>query len=336
MFKRISALLLAAVLIFGLAGITLATTPDTGVRQQTELTVQDVDLTHMDKVERPAVTVAAAEPQQEAPVEAPVVQPEPAPEPEPEVVTSNFYLDGQPIQGMTLKVYDGVLYAGLRTFFENTLATSTVTWDRGTSTATVKGTTASGESLTVTARKGECYVVANDRYLYVAGGVKLEGGVTLVPLSVLTKVFTGSTVKEGATTEHTEVSVGTKLLANGASFYNSRDLDLISRVINCEAGNQSLRGKIAVGNIIMNRVNSSRFPNNVYDVLYAKGQFTIVKYAIFQRTPSAQSVLAAKFAMEGTNMVPGAVYYCQKGLKCWMSRNCPLLYTIEGHDFYGV
>ena len=51
------------------------------------------------------------------------------------------------------------------------------------------------------------------------------------------------------------------------------DQTLLSTIIYCEAGNQSYTGKLAVGLVIMNRVNSSLFPNKFREVIYASGQF---------------------------------------------------------------
>ena len=55
---------------------------------------------------------------------------------------------------------------------------------------------------------------------------------------------------------------------------NSSDLDLLAAIIYCEAGNQSREGKVAVGAVVMHRVYSDSFPNNIYDVIYQSGQFT--------------------------------------------------------------
>lgn len=49
---------------------------------------------------------------------------------------------------------------------------------------------------------------------------------------------------------------------------------LMACVIDWESGWQSYEGKLAVANIILNRVRSSRYPNTVTGVVYAKNQFT--------------------------------------------------------------
>lgn len=54
---------------------------------------------------------------------------------------------------------------------------------------------------------------------------------------------------------------------------NVDDLKLLSAIIYCEAGNQPYYGQLAVGLVVMNRVNSNLFPSQLKDVIYAKDQF---------------------------------------------------------------
>lgn len=59
--------------------------------------------------------------------------------------------------------------------------------------------------------------------------------------------------------------------------YSEKDIDLMAACVYFEAGNQSMEGKRLVADVILNRVASSRFPNSVYDVLSAPGQFSTWK-----------------------------------------------------------
>ena len=346
MFKRIPALLLAAALIFGLAGITLASTPVSSEQQNEPNTVQESmqSPTPEVKIEPPEPpeffeTLApdgASEPDgAEQPSDA-AGEPEQTQQPqEPEEPDSNFYLNERPISGVVLKTVEGKLYAGAEAFFAGALTEAEAVWTDGETT--VRGKTASGEALSVTARPGNSYIVANGRYLYVPSGVVREGETTLVPLETLLAVFPGSTLAEGSNDERAEATLSSALLTSGEAFYDAESVDLIARVIYNEACWEPFQGKVALANLIMNRVNDRHFPNNVRDVLYAKGQFTVVKRSSFwSLTPDESCYTAAKLAMDGAEVVPGAVYYCTKGLKSWISRNCPLLYTINNHDFYGV
>lgn len=50
-------------------------------------------------------------------------------------------------------------------------------------------------------------------------------------------------------------------------------LDLLARVIECEAGNQGTMGKRLVCDVILNRYDSKRFPNTISGVVYQRNQF---------------------------------------------------------------
>ena len=51
------------------------------------------------------------------------------------------------------------------------------------------------------------------------------------------------------------------------------DIKLLAALVYCEAGNQSYRGKVAVASVVINRMNSSKFPNKLRGVIYQSGQF---------------------------------------------------------------
>lgn len=304
MLKRVLTLLLSVSLIFSLAGVALAAEPET----ETEAEVE----------------AEAAEPEPELESE---VEPGAVEEP------SNFFLNGTPVYGMCLTVVDGVPCCALRTFFDSVLAEGRVSWIDNQ--AEVDGVTPAGQELTLTARPGACYMTANGRYLYVDGKVRLIDGVTMVPVAALASVFEEHAVSWDEETGVVEVTLGESLIAPGEEFYHEKDLDLIARVISLEAGYECLEGKIALGGLIMNRVGSSSFPNTVYDVLYQKNQFTVVKSSRFWKvTPSADCVLAARLALEGVSLVPNAVFYNRVGLNSWAARNRTFVATIGNHSFY--
>jgi spore germination cell wall hydrolase CwlJ-like protein len=52
------------------------------------------------------------------------------------------------------------------------------------------------------------------------------------------------------------------------------EVRLLAALIQCEAGNQPYEGRLAVGAVVMNRVKSGAYPNSIYGVIYASGQFT--------------------------------------------------------------
>ncbi len=196
-----------------------------------------------------------------------------------------------------------------------------VTWEDGVFTA------AAGD-FTMTCRIGDPCIVINDRYLYIPGGVRgWADGTALIPARTLALAL-GAWVDWTGRVEL--CSGGVPLTAEGKP-YDDETLDLVARVITHESGNQPLEGKMAVGDVIMNRVNSPSFGRTVYEVLFAPHQFPGATTA----TPNEESPLAAKLVPEGANVVPEALSFHRAGKPCWASRNKRLLYTIGGHAFYG-
>ena len=63
------------------------------------------------------------------------------------------------------------------------------------------------------------------------------------------------------------------------------DRELLARIVYLEARGQSFSGQRAVAEVVLNRVLDSRFPDTVYEVLYAPGQFTPAK-SITSTTPT--------------------------------------------------
>ena len=92
------------------------------------------------------------------------------------------------------------------------------------------------------------------------------------------------------------------------------DIALLAALIYCEAGNQCYEGKVAVGAVVLNRMESGRFPNTLEGVIYQRGQFTPAmtgKLARILRNGSIPSSCyeAAQDAFEGADPVNGALYF---------------------------
>ena len=60
---------------------------------------------------------------------------------------------------------------------------------------------------------------------------------------------------------------------------------------------------------MLNRVASPRFPNSVYEVIFQRNQFTPAANGSINRTPSAESVVAAKLCLDGANTAGSALYF---------------------------
>ena len=88
---------------------------------------------------------------------------------------------------------------------------------------------------------------------------------------------------------------------------SAEELKLLANIIYCEAGSESYVGKVAVGNVIMNRVKSASQPNTITEVVYAKGQFSPVRNGSLQRALSSDQ--AAIEALAGAQPVGGKLFF---------------------------
>lgn len=94
---------------------------------------------------------------------------------------------------------------------------------------------------------------------------------------------------------------------------DSNDVAMLAALIECEAGGESYTGMVAVGAVVVNRVNSGSFPNSISGVIYQGGQFTPVATGIFQsvlaRGARSDCYAAAQAALAGESPVGGCLYF---------------------------
>ncbi|MDR1298988.1 MAG: cell wall hydrolase [Oscillospiraceae bacterium] len=196
---------------------------------------------------------------------------------------------------------------------------------------------ASAPGLTVEARAGDSYIVANGRYLFAPSGCVGAAGDVLVPLRVLGRAF-GAAVSWNETRR--EVYVRTfknAAIAPGDSFYNRDDVLWLSRIISAEARGEPMQGKIAVGNVVINRKESQYYPNTVYGVIFDRRsgvQFTPAYSGAINCNPSTECVIAAKIALDGGNTAGNSLFFASAYSKCWAASHRPFNGKIGNHNFY--
>ena len=240
-------------------------------------------------------------------------------------------INGRPAPAeLNRELQNGVTYVSLSVMARQLAPAAQVSWDGSAATVTT-------DRLSLTARVGQLYVEANGRYLYVPETVQLtQAGQVIVPLRVVAKAFDAS-VGYDAATGQTTVTSGSGAIQSGDGFYNQDDLFWLSRVIHKESGNQPMEGRMAVGNVVLNRVADPVFPDTVEGVLAQKNQFSTYKSGVLAATePSETSTIAAKLVLDGgvVEETKGALYF-DSGANSWAARNKDLIATIGGHKFYG-
>ncbi len=121
--------------------------------------------------------------------------------------------------------------------------------------------------------------------------------------------------------------------------YTEDDLLWLARIIQAESGGESMESKIAVGSVILNRVESSQYPNTIYDVIFDTKygvQFSPTKSGSIYNTPSADSYEAAKRCLEGERTDCRIIFFIMKKSApgSWIDRTRTLIVTIGTQNFY--
>lgn len=88
-----------------------------------------------------------------------------------------------------------------------------------------------------------------------------------------------------------------------------KDLEWLARVIAAEARGEPLLGQVAVGAVVLNRVESDRFPNTVYEVIFQPNQFESVRNGSIYLDPPPSAYTAAKIALSGYDPTGGSLYF---------------------------
>lgn len=101
--------------------------------------------------------------------------------------------------------------------------------------------------------------------------------------------------------------------------YSTEELKLLACLVHAEAGSQSYEGKLAVANIVLNRMKSSKYPDTMKAVIYQPGQFSVAhsgslskqlaNYDNYNSSSQRLSIKAAKAALEGANNIGSRLYF---------------------------
>lgn len=114
-----------------------------------------------------------------------------------------------------------------------------------------------------------------------------------------------------------------------ATELSSEDMTLLSQVVYCEAGNQSLEGKRLVTAVVLNRMDSEAFPNTVQEVLSQEGQFTTYKH-LSKAKPTVYDMLAVQLEVNNRSNTEVMFFRTQR-YGCGRP-----LFQCEDHYFSGL
>lgn len=130
------------------------------------------------------------------------------------------------------------------------------------------------------------------------------------------------------------LGLGSSGSSSNTGGYSSSDVYLLAKVIAAEARGESYTGQVAVGAVVLNRVDSSSFPDTVAGVVYQKGAFSAVTDSNWSVSPDSTARKAAQDAINGWDPSGGALYYYNpaKTSNQWI-RTRPVITAIGRHLF---
>lgn len=236
-------------------------------------------------------------------------------------------IDGVEV-ALSAQLYQETTYVSLRTLMACMAPLATVSWVGGQAVVV-------GEDFTLTARGGENYLTYNDTIVPVEHGILLEEGVTLVPVRILVDLL-GGTVDWNP--DCGTVSITSQGAIEGEA-WSWEDFYWLARIISAESRGEPVEGQIAVGNVVLNRVDSDDFPDTIYEVIFDLrwgGQFEPVENGTIYETPTQECVLSALRVLEGESVVGDSLYFLAPALtdNHWAIEHCVYVTSIGCHWFY--
>ena len=222
-------------------------------------------------------------------------------------------------------IRNNTTYVSLRSISEHLDPDGVITWENNTAIIKTK-------DMTLTAKEGDKYLVINGKKVHIPHEIEKIDGRILVPLRPLAQAF-------DAVVYWNAIEQQACVINEFKENYTKDELYWLSRIISAESKGEPLEGKIAVGNVVLNRVKSPEFPNTIYGVIFDDrwgGQFEPVRNKTIYQTPTDESVLAAMLCLNGANVIGDSIYFLAPALaeNFWIVHNREYIATIGCHDFY--
>ena len=96
---------------------------------------------------------------------------------------------------------------------------------------------------------------------------------------------------------------------NSTSQFSDSEIDLLARIISAESRGEPYSGQVAVGAVILNRIEHPSFPNTLSGVIYQPGAFSCLVDGQVNEEVHDSAKNAAKDAINGSDPSGGAIYY---------------------------
>lgn len=231
-------------------------------------------------------------------------------------------------------IYNDRTYAPIR-FVANALGIFDIGWNDDEQSATLNF-----ENKTLKLYVNQNYAYINGVKISLDDKVILRNQRTLVPVRFIGEIF-GCQVEWDSTLYIANIKKSSIQVPNYMieTYYTKDDIMWLGRIIEAESKGEPFIGKIAVGDVILNRVDSPQFPNSIHGVIFDKKygvQFQPVSNNTIYNKPSNDSIVAGKLALAKKKIAGKSLYFLNPRIatNSWIIRNRIFYRTIKNHDFY--
>ncbi len=122
------------------------------------------------------------------------------------------------------------------------------------------------------------------------------------------------------------------------------EYDILTRIVEAEAGTEDVKGKMLIANVIFNRIAYGEFPNNIKDVVFQKRgkryQFSPIRDGrYYDVTVEDSTRIAVDRVLAGEDESMGALFFCERAKSSssnlkWFDNQLEHLFTYGCHEFY--
>ncbi len=91
--------------------------------------------------------------------------------------------------------------------------------------------------------------------------------------------------------------------------YDYQEVYNLAKIIHAEARGETFDGMVAVGAVVLNRVEDQQFPNTIEEVILQPRQFSSVNDGQFNLEPNKTALEAAYIALIGMDPTNGCLYF---------------------------
>lgn len=123
------------------------------------------------------------------------------------------------------------------------------------------------------------------------------------------------------------------LMVDLSMFYSPETVDVLERLVQCEAGTEDMEGRLLVANVVLNRVDTGIWGNDIMSVCMAEGQFDPIGNGAY-KSAEVDSVTrkAVINALLGEDRSQGAIYFQKSAARVWGNKK--FLFRHGNHSFY--